>query len=81
MRQHRLFARLIVVALTTFLLSSTALAAPSTVSAAPSPGGSEVDELPVYMQLMMYVANLLSEGREIPKALLNKIDAYYKSGK
>jgi hypothetical protein len=81
MRQHRLFARLIVAVLTTFLLSSTVLAAPSAVSTAPSPGAGEDSDLPVYLQLMMYVSNLLSQGKEIPKALLNKIDAYYKSGK
>lgn len=81
MRQHRFFARVIVVVLTTFLLSSTALAV-NPVPAAPSPGSVEAEnELPVYLQLMVYVADLMSQGQEIPKALLNKIAAYYRHGK
>lgn len=81
MRNNRLFARVIVVVLTTFLLGSPALAAPSAVSSAPSPGSAEQAELPVYMQLMIYVSELLSQGQEVPKALLNKISSYYKHGK
>ena len=80
MRSHRRFTGVIAVFLSIFLLANVSFAA-SLVAESPSPAPSEDHELPVYMQLMLYVSHLLTEGMEVPKALLNKIDAYYKSGK
>ena len=80
MLKHRLLTRLTAVLLSVFLLANVSFAG-SLVSESPSPSPAEEEELPVYMQLMIYVSELLTQGLEVPKALLNKIDAYYKSGK
>lgn len=81
MFQHRLPTRVIAALLVSLLLVNGAFAAGSVVSQGPSPATNEQERLPVYMQLLIYVSDLMSRGEEVPKALLNKIAAYYKSGK
>jgi hypothetical protein len=38
-------------------------------------------DVPLYLQLMAYVSQLLTAGEEVPKSLINKIQQYYKQGK
>jgi hypothetical protein len=80
MPNHRLPLRVTAALVAVLLLANVSFAA-TFVSASPRPNPAESQELPVYMQLLVYVSQLLREGQEVPKALLNKIAAYYKSGK
>lgn len=83
MRHHRLPIRIVALLLSVLFLASatSSFAAASLVAESPSPAPAGDEDLPVYMQLMVYVSTLLTEGKEVPKALLNKIEAYYKNGK
>lgn len=79
MPKHRILTRSIAVFAIVLLLANVSFAANAVSHGSPNPSSNE--ELPVYMQLLVYVSQLLSQGQEIPKALMNKIAAYYKAGK
>lgn len=83
MRPPILLRSLLVTILSVTLLTPGAFAKNAVSTAPPKSGETsvEVSELPLYMQLLAYVAELLSAGKEVPKALLNKIEAYSKSSK
>ena len=80
----RILRTLLVALLSITLLAPSAFAAASEVATAPGGGSSSPEvseELPLYLQLMMYVVELLNAGEEVPKALINKIQTRAKHGK
>lgn len=74
------FLRTLLVAILSITLLAPAAFAKSEVASSPLNGGgtSETPELAPHLQLLAYVAELLSAGAEVPKALLNKIAAFAK---